>query len=168
MPETEMKNRQEMANFMLNEDAHDTTNYDGMTLLPGACTAATRPLFSLFAAHNNIFKDVHISENSSKKGQKLSKKSFLMLIFRTKTTTCRATTTTHSQMHHWISWQQPLWLDQSLPIILSMEVSNQRMLVVKASAPLGKWEKGRPTPLYPIILLIWEPCLFLHFPTSSC
>ena len=34
MPETEMENRQEMANFMLNDDAHDTTSYDGMTLLP--------------------------------------------------------------------------------------------------------------------------------------
>ena len=67
MPETEMKNRQEMANFMLNEDAHDTSDYDGMTLLPGACTAAARPLFSLFAAHNSIIKDVHISENSSQK-----------------------------------------------------------------------------------------------------
>ena len=154
---------------MLNDDAHkNKTNCKGKTLLPGARSAAACPLFSLFAAHNNIIKDVHIYENSSKKGQKLSKKSFLMLIFRTKTTTCRAKTTPHSQMHHWISWQQPLWLDQSLPIILSMEVSNQRMLVVKASAPLGKWEKGRPTPLYPIILLIWEPYLFLHFPTSSC
>lgn len=75
MSETKMENRQEMANFMLNEDAHDTTNYDGMTLLPGACTAAARPLFSLFATHNNIIKDVHISENSSKKGPKLSNKS---------------------------------------------------------------------------------------------
>ena len=63
--------RHKMANFMLNEDAHDTTNYDGMTLLPGACTAAARPLFSLFAAHNNIIKDVHISENSSKKRAKI-------------------------------------------------------------------------------------------------
>ena len=69
MPETEMENRQEMANFMLNEDAHDTTNYDGMTLLPGACTATAHPLFSLFAAHNITIKDVHISENSSKKGR---------------------------------------------------------------------------------------------------
>ena len=74
-PETEMENRQEIANFMLNDDDHDTTDYDGMTLLPGACTAVARPLFSLFAAHNNIIKDVHISENSSKKGQKLSNKS---------------------------------------------------------------------------------------------
>jgi hypothetical protein len=76
MPETEMKNRQVMANFMLNDDAHSKkTNCDGKTLLPGACTAAARPLFSLFAAHNNIIKDVHIAENSSKKGQKLSNKS---------------------------------------------------------------------------------------------
>ena len=75
MPETEMKNRQEMANFMLNDDAHDKkTNCDSKTLLPGACSAAARPLFSLFAAHNNIIKDVHITENSSKKGQKLSNK----------------------------------------------------------------------------------------------
>jgi hypothetical protein len=36
MPETEMKNRQEMANFMLNDDAHDKkTNCDGKTSLPG-------------------------------------------------------------------------------------------------------------------------------------
>jgi hypothetical protein len=76
MPETEMKNRQEMANFMLNDDAHDKkTNCDGKTLLPDTCTAAAYPLFSLFAAPNNIIKDVHISENSSKKGQKLSNKS---------------------------------------------------------------------------------------------
>jgi hypothetical protein len=75
MPETEMKNLQEMANFMLNDDAHDKkTNCNGKTLLAGACTAAARPLFSLFAAHNNIIKDVHISENSSKKGQKLRNK----------------------------------------------------------------------------------------------
>ena len=68
-PETEMENRQEMTNFMLNDDAHDNkTNYDGKILLPGTCTATARPLFSLFAAHNNIIKDVHISENSSKKG----------------------------------------------------------------------------------------------------
>ena len=76
MPVTEMKNRQEMANFMLNDDAHDNkTNCDGKTLLPGACSAAAHPLFSLFAAHNNIIKDVHISENSSKIGQKLRNKS---------------------------------------------------------------------------------------------
>ena len=75
MPETEMKNRQEMANFMLNDDAHNTTNCDGKTLLSGTCSATAPPLFSLFAAHNNIIKDVHISENSSKKGQKLSNKS---------------------------------------------------------------------------------------------
>ena len=76
MPETEMKNRQEMANFMLNDDTHSkTTNCDGKTKLPGACSAAACPLFSLFAAHNNIIKDVHISENSSKKGPKLSNKS---------------------------------------------------------------------------------------------
>ena len=75
-PESEMENRQEMANFMLNDDAHDKkTNCDSKTLLPGACTATARPLFSLFAAHNNIIKDVHISENSSKIGQKLSNKS---------------------------------------------------------------------------------------------
>ena len=76
MPETEMENRQEMANFMLNDDAHDKkTNCDSKTLLPGACSAAACPLFSLFAAHNNIIKDVHITENSSKIGQKLSNKS---------------------------------------------------------------------------------------------
>jgi hypothetical protein len=76
VPETERKNRQEMANFMLNDDAHGKeTNCDGKTSLPGACTAAARPLFSLFAAHNNIIKDVHITKNSSKKGQKLSNKS---------------------------------------------------------------------------------------------
>jgi hypothetical protein len=69
MSETERKNRQEMANFMLNDDAHGKeTNCDGKTSLPGACTAAARPLFSLFATHNNIIKDVHITENSSKKG----------------------------------------------------------------------------------------------------
>ena len=59
-PETEMKNRQEMANLMLNDDAHDTTNCDGKTLLPGTCSTAACPLFSLFATHNNIIKDVHI------------------------------------------------------------------------------------------------------------
>ena len=59
---------------MLNDNAHDTTNCDGKTLLSGACSAAARPLFSLFAAHNNIIKDVQIPENSSKKGQKLSNK----------------------------------------------------------------------------------------------
>jgi hypothetical protein len=76
IPDTEMKNRQEMANFMLNNNAHDnTTNCDGKTKLPGACSAAACPLFSLFATHNNIIKDVHITENSSKKGQKLSNKS---------------------------------------------------------------------------------------------
>ena len=76
MPETGMKNRQKLANFMLNDDAHDNkTNCEGKTLLPGACTAAARPLFSLFAAHNNIIKDVQITENSSKKGQKLSNQS---------------------------------------------------------------------------------------------
>ena len=64
-----------MDNFMLNDDAHDTTNCDGKTLLSGACSAAACPLFSLFAAHNNIIKDVQIPENSSKKGQKLSNKS---------------------------------------------------------------------------------------------
>ena len=69
-PETEMKNRPEMTNFMLNDDAHDNkTNCDGKTLLPGACTATAHPLFSLFAAHNITIKDVHISENSSKKGR---------------------------------------------------------------------------------------------------
>ena len=68
--ETEIKNRQEMANFMLNEDAHNnTTNCDGKILLLGACSAAACPLFSLFAAHNNIIKDIHITENSSKKGR---------------------------------------------------------------------------------------------------
>ena len=67
-PETEMENRQEMANFTLNDDEHDTPNYDCMTLLPCACTAAARPFFSLLATHNNIIKDVHIGENSSKKG----------------------------------------------------------------------------------------------------
>jgi hypothetical protein len=75
IPETEMKNRQEMANLMLNDGAHNkTTNCDGKTKLPGACSAAACPLFSLFAAHNNIIMDVHITENSSKKGQNLSKK----------------------------------------------------------------------------------------------
>jgi hypothetical protein len=70
MPETERKNRQEMANFMLNDDAHDKkTNCNGKTSLPGACTAAACPLFSLFAAHSNIIKDVRISENSSQKGK---------------------------------------------------------------------------------------------------
>ena len=65
MPETEMKNRQEMAKFMLNDDAHDKkTNCDDKTLLPGTCSAAACPLFSLFAAHNNIIKDVQITENS--------------------------------------------------------------------------------------------------------
>ena len=60
IPEKEIKNRQEMPNFMLNDDAHDKkTNCDGKTLLPGACSAAARPFFSLFAAHNNIIKDVH-------------------------------------------------------------------------------------------------------------
>ena len=71
-----MENRQEMANFMLNEDAQDNkTKCDGKTLLPGACIATACPLFSLFAAHNNIIKDVHKTENSSNKGQKLSNKS---------------------------------------------------------------------------------------------
>ena len=75
MPETEMKNRQEMANYMLNDDSHDkSTNCDGKTPLPGTSSAATRPLFSLFVAHNNIIKDIHITENSSNKGQKLSNK----------------------------------------------------------------------------------------------
>ena len=74
-PETEMKNRQEMANFMLNDVAHDTTNCDSKTLLPGACSAAARPLFSLFATRNSIIKDVHLTENSSKNEQKLSNKS---------------------------------------------------------------------------------------------
>jgi hypothetical protein len=70
MPETEIKNRQEMANFMLNDDVHNKkTNCDGKTSLPGACSAAAHPLFSLFAAHNNIIKDVHITENSSQKGK---------------------------------------------------------------------------------------------------
>jgi hypothetical protein len=70
MPETEMKNRQEMANFMLNDDSHDNiTNCDGKTLLPGTCSAAARPLFSLFAAHNNIIKDVQITETAPKKGR---------------------------------------------------------------------------------------------------
>ena len=64
-----------MANFMLNDNAHDTTNCDGKTLPSGTCSAAARPLFSLFATHNNIIKDVHISENSSKKEPKLSNKS---------------------------------------------------------------------------------------------
>jgi hypothetical protein len=69
IPETEMKNRQEIANFMLNDDAHNKkTNCDGKTLLPGACSAAARPLFSLFATQNNIIKDVQIPENSSQKG----------------------------------------------------------------------------------------------------
>ena len=68
-PETEMENRQEMANFMLNDDAHDNkTNCDSKTLLPGACSASARPLFSLLATQNNIIKDVHITENSSKIG----------------------------------------------------------------------------------------------------
>jgi hypothetical protein len=76
MPETEIYNRQEMANFMLNDDAHDKkTNCDGKTLLLGACSVAARPLFSLFTGHNNNIKDVHIAENSSKKEQKLSNKS---------------------------------------------------------------------------------------------
>jgi hypothetical protein len=76
MPKTEIKNRQEMANIMLNDDADDnTTNCDGKTKLPGACSAAACPLFSLFATHNNIIiKDVHTTENSSKKWPKLSKK----------------------------------------------------------------------------------------------
>ena len=70
MPETEMKNRQEMANFMLNDDAHDNkTNCNSKTSLPDPCTATACPLFLLFAAHNNIIKDVHITENSSKKGR---------------------------------------------------------------------------------------------------
>ena len=73
MPETEMKNRQKMSNFMLNDDAHNKkTKCDGKTLLPGACTSAACPLFTLFATHNNIIKDVHKTENSSKKEQKLS------------------------------------------------------------------------------------------------
>ena len=75
MSETEIKYRQEMANFMLNDDSHDKkTKCDGKTKLPGACSAIARPLFSLLAAHNNIIKNVHISENSSKKEQKLSNK----------------------------------------------------------------------------------------------
>ena len=73
MPETEMENRQEMANFMLNDDAHDKkSNCNGKILLPGTCSAAACPLFSLFAAHNNIIKDVHITENCSIKVLKLS------------------------------------------------------------------------------------------------
>ena len=60
---------------MLNDNAHDTTNCDGKTLLPGTCSTAACPLFSLFVAHNNIIKDVHKTESSSKKGQKLSNKS---------------------------------------------------------------------------------------------
>ena len=69
MLETEIKNRKETANFMLNDDAHDNkTNCDGKTLLPGACIATACPLFSLFAVHNNIIKDDQIIENSSKKG----------------------------------------------------------------------------------------------------
>ena len=74
MPETEMKYRQEMANFMPNDDVHNTTNCDGKTLLLGACSAPACPLLSLFATHNNIIKDVQISENSSQKGQKFSDK----------------------------------------------------------------------------------------------
>ena len=67
-----------MANFMLNDDAHNkSTHCDGKTLLPGACSAAACPLFSLFAAHNNITKDVHTTENSSQKGQKFSNKIIL-------------------------------------------------------------------------------------------
>ena len=76
MLDTEMENRKEMANLILNDDAHNKkTNCDGKTLFPGACSAAAGPLFSLFAAHNNIIKDVHITEKSSQKGQKLSNKS---------------------------------------------------------------------------------------------
>jgi hypothetical protein len=78
IPESELKNRQEMAIFMLNDDAHDKkTNCNGKTSLPGTCSAAACPLFSLFTGHNNITKDVHITENISKKGQKLSNKSIL-------------------------------------------------------------------------------------------
>ena len=64
-----------MANFMLNDNAHDTTNCDGKTLPSGTCSAAARPLFSLFATRNSIIKDVHLTENSSKNEQKLSNKS---------------------------------------------------------------------------------------------
>ena len=74
MTKTEMKNRQEMAYFMLNDDHNKTNNCDGKTILPVACSAAACPLFPLFTAHNSFIKDVHITENSSKRGQKLSNK----------------------------------------------------------------------------------------------
>ena len=61
---------------MLNDDAHDTiTTCDGKTLPPAAGSAVACPLFSLFATHNNTIKDVNITENSYKKGQKLSNRS---------------------------------------------------------------------------------------------
>ena len=70
MPETAMKNRQEMSNSMLNDNAHDkTTNCDCKTKLPGTCSAAVHPLFSLFAAHNNIVKDVHNNKTAPKMGR---------------------------------------------------------------------------------------------------
>ena len=167
MPKTEMKNRQEMANFMPNDDVHNTTNCDGKTLLLGACSAPACPLLSLFATHNNIIKDVQISENSSQKGQKFSDKITLDVDVQDQDNNMQSNGNTSLPDAPWSSWQQPLWLNKALPIILSMKVLNQRMLVDKARALSGKSNKSRSTP-YPRMLLIWKPCLLLHFPTTCC
>ena len=158
-----------MANFMLNDDAHDNkTNCDGKTLLPGACTAAACLLFLLFAAHNNIIKDVHITENSSNKGQKLSNKSI-------------PDDDVQDQYNSKQSNDNTSLPDSSLeflaaaPLVRPSFANNSLKEGIKSKdacgpgkALSGKSGKSRPTHPYPKMLLIWKPCLLLLFHTSIC
>ena len=117
MPETAMKNRQEMSNSILNDNAHDKKiNCDGKTKLSRTCSAVVHPLFSLFAAHNNIIKGVHITENSSRNGQKLSSKIIPDVYIQDQDNSMQSNNNTSLADAPWISRQQSLWLDQVLPI----------------------------------------------------
>ena len=164
MHETEMRNRQEMANLVLSDDAHDkTTNCDGKTKLPGACSAAAYPLFSLFAAHNNIIKDVHISEDSSKKGQKLSNKSIPDVDVQDQDNNMQSNGNTSLP-------DASLEFLAAAPLARSSFANNSLNGGIKSKDACGPGKstlrevrQNWPTPLYPLMPLIWKPCLLLHF-----
>jgi hypothetical protein len=169
MPETEMKNRQEIAYFMLNDDADNKkTNCDGKTLLPGACSAAACPFFSLFAAHNNIIKDVHIIENSSKKGQKLSNKITVDGDIQDQGNNMQSNNNTSLP-------DSPMDFLAAAPLARS-SFSNKSLnegfkskdVCGQGKSTLRKSGKSRPTHPYPMMLLIWNPCLLILSHTPSC
>jgi hypothetical protein len=169
MPETAMKNGQVMANFMLNDDPHGkTTNCDGKTKIPGTCSAAACPLFSLFAAHNNIIKDVHITENSSKKEQKLSNKSIPDVDAQDQDNNLQSNDNT-SLPDASLAFlaasplARPSFANNSLN-----EGFKSKDACGQGKSTIRKTGKSRPTHPYPMMLLIWNPCLILLSHTPSC